>query len=63
MTEDFMEDVLLSILCVTLAIGILTMLFGLGLLWTTFLVCSIVLLGVSLVFLGILLARYNKRAK
>lgn len=63
MTEDFMEDVLLSILCVTLAIGILTMLFGLGLLWTTFLVCSIVLLGVSLVFLGILLARHNKRAK
>jgi len=58
-----MEDVLLSILCVTLAIGILTMLFGLGLLWTTFLICSIVLLGVSLVYLGILLVKYNKRAK
>lgn len=58
-----MEDVLLSILCVTLAIGILTMLFGLGLLWTIFLICSIVLLGVSLVYLGILLAKYNKRAK
>jgi len=63
MTEEFMESILTIVLCATLFIGILTVIFGLEVLWITLLICTIVSLGTALVTLGVLLAKYNERAK